>query len=342
MNRANPATGSRHTSPAIDAPPVGLPHEAGLGRRGVQREQPVAGRGCARAPGCPPRRAARGSAAGRTGARRRPAGRQAPGLGAAAISASRASLPAGPVSMIPNGSRAHRAGRDRDRREVEEVAKLVYRPSRELTPTGSARTSSSVGCAVVVGVSSASKPAQRGRGRGRQPVEPLAVGEQLGGGELAPSRMILATTGSRSVADQPGVRGDVPADRRVALGDERPAVQQGRHVEQRRDVDLGRLDSGQPEPGHRGGERLRPAVGEPTELVRPRDGDPRGPALRHPRHQPAAATRRAGRHRAAPPAGRGRLVRPSSRRPSAPGRASGRKRSRSQATGRRAPRRWPG
>ena len=96
MKRAKPAAGSRHTSPAIDAP--GAPpwparrRSPGPLRLGLDPDQGrawaagcpgrTAGRTARWRPGrgaCRPPRGAHGSAAARSGARRRPAGRRRPG-----------------------------------------------------------------------------------------------------------------------------------------------------------------------------------------------------------------------------------------------------------------------
>src|SRR6185437_10532170 len=66
-------------------------------------------------------------------------------------------------------------------------------------------------------------------------------------------------------SDELGVLADVVADRRVPLGYERPAVQEGRGFKHGGDVEGDDLRAGRPETGNRRVERLRPAVRQASE-----------------------------------------------------------------------------
>ncbi len=100
--------------------------------------------------------------------------------------------------MMPNGNPStNPAGTARDAMSSR-LAKFVYRPIRLFAPIGSAATSASVGCHVVVGVRSAVLPSREAR-----PAAPRASSRSWSAKSsaavgVAPASTIAATLGSRS------------------------------------------------------------------------------------------------------------------------------------------------
>ena len=185
------------------------------------------------------------------------------------MSAATASWKAGARTWTPNWPPSASPAGTATAQRSSRFAQLVKTPSFAFSTIGSASTAAIVGWAAVVGRRIASRSANSAPRREREAVELLLVGEELGrgrrgrGGDDLPDRGI----------DLVGVRFDELPDRRVPLGDERAAVEEGAGVEQRRDVDLHDLGARGNEPIPSGSECRARVLGEGAERIGRRRAD---------------------------------------------------------------------
>ncbi len=131
----------------------------------------------------------------------------------------------------------NRPGRHGQGREVEQVREVRVGPESRVDPD---RVGLHLGDRRVTGGRRGQQrvaAVERAGGGGREAVEALPVREVAGRTVLRGVEDDRRDDRVKVAADEPLVLADVAAHRRVPLSDERPAVQQARDLEERRDVD---------------------------------------------------------------------------------------------------------